>query len=204
MRKRIIFSLLFFMSLAFLLSNDWKEYRDIKQSFYKIDQNAFNLIECTLSVDVLNNFLEPLNEQVKPILDNLKIEENIDEFRFLYSKKDGFKFEKPILHITLISEEGISDLETVKDGMQLVESGFAMTVDGLCQQIESIFSNLIEAKETDVDITEILKEDNSLIIKYNSEEGSTIEIINDKTILTTTISPQYKTNSKEIYKEITS
>ncbi|MCD4818291.1 MAG: hypothetical protein K8S23_06335 [Candidatus Cloacimonetes bacterium] len=203
-RKGIIINLLILLSLTLLLSDDWKEYREIKQNFYKIDHSTFNIIECTLSVDILNNFLEPLKEQINPILANLKIEENIEEFKFFYSKEDGFKFEKPMLCINIISEEGISDLNTVKEGIQLVESGFIMTVDGLCQQIESIFSYLIEAKETEVNITEILKEDNSLTIKYNSEEGSSIETINDKTILTTTISPQYKTNSKEIYKEITS
>lgn len=201
MRKKAVISLLILMSLTFLLADNWKEYCKIQEDFYKVDQNTFNSIECKLEVNMINGLIETMKVQLNPLKENLKIVENLEDFKFIYSKENGMVFEKPTLKIKIISEENISDINGVKQGIQQMEVGFIQTVDGACQQIESIFAGLLKTKKDDIYITKININDNYTIVEYTDEEGSSIETIADNVITTLTTSQHGKIDSKSYYQK---
>jgi hypothetical protein len=201
MNRKTVISLLILISLTFLLADNWKEYCKIQEDFYKVDRNPFNTIECKIEVKLITDLLESLKVQLAPYKDNLEFEDNLDEFKFIYSKEYGIKFEKPTLKITIISEENISDVNLVNQGIQQMEAGFTQTVDGACQQIDGFFADLIQTKQDEINVAEITINDNCKEIKYTNEDGSSVETIKDNIITTVTISKLGKIDSKSYYQK---
>lgn len=158
---------------TFATADDWDEYMLSRDRFYSLDKQDFKSISCNIEMPVTQNQVKQLHDQFESMKDKIELKENLADFSVIYSKESGLSFKHPSLDIKIISEKGMSDPAKVKNGLELIRSGFKQQIDGTVMQLQGLFDGFDTPKKNKYKIREIKNDGLSYKAVYE-KDGSNI------------------------------
>ena len=136
----------------------WQSYLDGRANHFFVDQQDFEDIVCEVSVSMLNELIEKIDEQIGEFGENVEVYTDLSAFEIRYSPKLGVRFSDPKFNIQVKSYEGIEQVQRVRRGLAMIQQGFTFSVNGIKKQLTSIVNVSIQPQESqyeDIVMTEI-------------------------------------------------
>ncbi len=152
----------------------WEDYVKLKENYYLFDNQKADRITC----QIVTPSLDPANlqESLKPIEKNIKIFENLSDFKVTYSKKNRLIFTVPHFEVFIVSPETADDLKqleyTVKNFNQSAEG----MIQGLVQTIEGILEEFMLLQKDKISDLEVSINGPETIVKYKEHGASNVDV----------------------------
>lgn len=156
-------------------ANELEDFLAYRDQFYSLDKQHFDRITCKIESDLLSNSVNQFKAQMVPLKDSLEIVENMVDFSLVYSASSGLHINEPSFEIIIKSEERVADIAKLKQGIEMVKTGFKYQVVGVKTQLEGLFEGFVSYKKEDYEIKEFGKTDDILTMKYKKKGDSVTE-----------------------------
>lgn len=177
------------LTLAFVLitnswasADNWEKYTKITDKYYRLDHEQFDIVSCNIDVPVISNGLAQLRTQLDQVKNNVIIEEDLNNFTIIYQKVGGLIVNRPTLNVKIISEEGLKDPNKVKQGIEMINSGFKAQVDGVGEQLQGIFEGFETPKKENYNFSKIFENNGVYVINYKKDGSNFVETHRDKQV----------------------
>lgn len=179
--KYLIVAVLSLLVVAPLQANadTWNEYLQVLNKFYTLDQQEFESVSCNIEVPMINNLLRQLYTQFSDARDKIVIKEDLKKFSLIYRKSGGLTINDPTFEIRIISEEEVADPIKVRSGIEMINTGFKIAIEGAVSQIKSIFEVLEMPKKDQYKMEEVKNDNNVYTVKYEKDNSHFTEIYSD-------------------------
>lgn len=167
MRTRVLLLAAFACLLSAMpayADGDWDAFMKYAERFYLLDRQPFDSITCNISSTAIN--LDALRKQLKPIEDNIRITDNLNAFRVTYAKGKGVSFALPTLKIEVVSDNGVRDMQRLKEGIGMVEQGVSRQVQGIRQLLEGLLDDFESPKKDRIRLLEFSDGGGEVAYKY--------------------------------------
>lgn len=163
-------------------ADNWEKYAQITDKYYRLDKERFEIISCNIDVPVINNGLAQLRPQLDQVKNNVEIQEDLRNFTISYKRNGGLIIKCPTLNVKVISETGLKDPNRVKQGVEMINSGFKAQVDGVGEQLQGLFEGFETPKKGDYDVSKISENNGNYVINYKKDGSDFIETHREKQI----------------------
>lgn len=198
---RRIFCFVFVLSLLIpnlSLSDTWEDFQEFSNGFYFLDDQNFKSLSCTIALPEFQDMLNENRNQIQAAGKHLLIEENLTDFRLVFSKNGSLIFIKPDLTIQIVETEA-PDKDNLETGARMIESGFKTTVDGAVMTLEGLFTSYVRPDRPEYRLESFLRENSKTFIRYE-QKGMLTDVVCSgmectRTILTATADVE----SNEVY-----
>lgn len=171
-----------FITNSLASADNWEKYTNITDKYYRLDHERFDTVSCQVDVPVISNGLEQLRTQLEQVKNNVVIEESLKNFTISYHKAGGLIVNRPTLNVKVISEEGLKDPGKVKQGIEMINSGFKAQVDGVGEQLQGIFEGFETPKKDKYNISKISENNGVYVINYEKDGSNFVETHREKQI----------------------
>jgi hypothetical protein len=84
--------------------------------------------------------------------------------------------------VKIISEEGLKDPNKVKQGIEMINSGFKAQVDGVGEQLQGIFEGFETPKKENYNFSKIYENNGVYVINYKKDGSNFVETHHDKQV----------------------
>jgi hypothetical protein len=135
------------------LADAEQQYFDFMSRYYHLDEQAFTDITCTLEVAPMRESLDKIKQQLSGMHDKIKITDTLDKYQLIYAKSTGISFNDPSMSIDILSEQGMSNPDQVRAGINQVEQGFKNQVQGADTQLKGLFEGFESEKKSDITVS---------------------------------------------------
>jgi hypothetical protein len=186
---------------SFLSAADpWDAYSQLRAKYYFFNDQEIDHVSCRVVVSTL----EPakIREQLKPLGDKVKIEENVKDFKVIYSKKDGVKFAVPHFEVTLLSTEGAKDPKRMEDGVKMINNGVLMQIRGTMQTVDGVLSDFIFPAKGTLENLEVTTAGGTTTVKYGKDGEYSTKTYSGKTGKVVEKTSSYDLESSEEFAEL--
>lgn len=147
-------------------ADTWEEYSALRSQYYYLDEQEFNGITCSVESPMLTELVRQLKAQFEPLKGNLEMTENLSDFSLSYRNPRGLEINRPALDVIIKSDEGMADPEKVRDGVQMIKSGFGQAIAGIVMQLEGVLEGYLSPRREDFEMLGISKEGGSSVVTY--------------------------------------
>lgn len=177
----------------------WQSYIDGRADHYFVDQQEFEDIACEVSVSMLNELIEKIDEQISEFGENVAVHTDLSAFEIRYSPKLGVRFTDPKFHIEVKSYEGVEEVQRVRRGLAMIQQGFTFSVNGIKKQLTSIVNVSIKPQEDQYENIEMTEIDGGVQYAYEFSGFGATETRKDNIIQVSQSNEMMSINSKSQY-----
>lgn len=171
-----------FITNSWAIGDNWEKYTKITDKYYRLDREQFSTISCNIDVPMISNGLSQLRTQLDQLKNNIEIQENLNNFTIRYQKAGNLIINSPTLNVKIISESGLKDPNKVKQGIEMINSGFKAQVDGVGEQLQGIFEGFETPKKDEYIFDNISENNGVYVINYKKEGNDFVETHREKQI----------------------
>lgn len=154
-------------------------YMKLMDDYYFLDKQEVNRVTCHVVLSTLNS--ASLRDQLKQFGDKIALQENLNDFKVVYSKKDGVSFVTPHVSVSLVSNEGVKDPKQVQKGIEMINNGVKMQIDGATQIIKGTLDDLVSPQISTMADLDVSNKEGSTTVKYSKENVSHLEVYSGDT-----------------------
>ncbi|MGD8351417.1 MAG: hypothetical protein PVG55_00325 [Nitrospirota bacterium] len=199
----IIISVLIAMSASASVSaaDTWEEYSALRSRYYHLDEQEFNNITCTIESPMLTDVVRQLRAQFEPLRDNMEIVENISGFSLSYSSSSGLDITRPELDVVIKSQEGMADPDRVREGVQMIKSGFGQAIAGIVMQLEGVLEGYLSPRRQNYEMLEFAEEGEGPIVTYRRGGNDVTETFSGNKIEIESVGTGGEMHALESYEE---
>ena len=201
--KYLIVAVLLLLVVAPLQANadTWNDYLQVLNKFYTLDQQEFESVSCNIEVPMINNLLSQLYTRFSDVRDKIVIKEDLKKFSLIYRKSGELTINYPTFEIRIISEEEVADPIKVRSGIEMINTGFKIAIEGAVSQIKSIFEELGMPKRDQYKIEEVKNDNSVYTVKYEKHNSHFTEIYSDNQRKVIGVGNDGKMSSSENYEK---
>ena len=160
---------------SLLCAADSREtYMQLTDKYYFFNNLNFDKVTCHVVLPDLDT--AKLREKLKPLGDKVKLDENLKDFKVIYSKKDGVSFVVPDFEVIILSPEDASDPKGLGHGVDMINAGSQQQIRGAMEVIEAVLGDFISPPNGSMEDLDISSTKGKTIVKYTKEGISYSEI----------------------------
>jgi hypothetical protein len=204
MRRSIIITIAAGLIAAFpsflSAADPWDAYSQLRARYYFFDDQEVEQVSCRVVVPTLDP--AKLREQLKDLGDRVKIDENINNFKVIYSKKDGVKFVVPHFELTLLSTEGAKDPKGLEGGLEKINHGILAQIKGTMQTVDGVLDDFIFPAKGSLENLEVTTANGITTVKHAKNGESFTKTYSGKTGKVVAKTQSYDLESNEEFTDL--
>jgi hypothetical protein len=198
----IIFTIFLILQTSLIAyASEWENYIKIKDKYYYLDKQDFNIVSCQVRVPLMENIIKEMKSELAPLQEQIEITEDLTKFSMSYSPVSGLNFTYPEFDIKIKSQKGMSDPERVKNGIKMAKDGFKQQVDGTVETVTGLFGGYFYPRKDQYNDIKVSNGAGNKTVSYVQEGENVGETYSGNTIEGTRKSIGSEINFKQTYKK---
>lgn len=181
-------------------STPWENFNNLMGNYYLFDYQKVDQITCRITSSTLDRV--KLREPLRPIENNIRIEENISDFRVTYSQKNGITFTEPRFEVFAVNSATADELKQLEASVMNFNQGVERVIKGLVQAIEGILDEFMLPKKDSISDLEISTNTLETIVKYKRRGASLIVVYTGNTRKTHSSMPGLYLDSEDEFDSV--
>lgn len=184
------------------VADGWQQYSGVMSRYYHLDEQAFTDITCKIEVPPMQQALTAVRQQLAGMSDKLKITDTLDSYQLVYSRSTGLRFVDPTMSVAIVSEQGMSDPARVKEGIDQMEQGFKIQVQGVDTQIKGLFEGYESPKKSDITVDRVDVKGDGTVLEYKRQGVQFTDTIHGTDMHTVETIPNGNVTADSSYKTV--
>ncbi|GBE41240.1 hypothetical protein BMS3Bbin09_01131 [bacterium BMS3Bbin09] len=196
----IIFGIIVIQGSVSWANTPWEEFNKLKENYYLFDYQEVDSVTCRIVAPSLDP--KKMSEPLKPIEKNIKIVENIGDFKVTYSRDNGLTFVVPRFKAFIVSPETAEDLKQLEYSVNSFNQSTEGAIQGLVQSIEGILDEFMLPKKESVSDLQVSNNGSETTIKYNRRGASHVDVYSGNMRKTNANMPGLELESHDVFENI--